>query len=831
MAVTAKFQADFSSFLDAINKAEAELVDFGKGASNVESKLNRMVDNFSGRKLIQEATLMATAIEKAGGATTLTAKELDSVSAKAAEAADKMHRLGYEVPPGIQKLADATHNAAGAGREMSSAFANVTSLLSAFGITAGIAGIVNLGKAIFADADALTKMHDKTGIAIGGLQILQAAGDDAGNTIEQISDAINKMQVRISGGSQSAVSAISELGISFSKFHALSPDEKFIAVGKAIQNIKDPADQARLATELFGKAGAEVLPSLKQDFDKLKASVEGMSDQTVESLDKAGDALTAFWRREKGIISAVGADIILGVKSHIDSFRILFGSLPDLPKAPNLKLPSPLALAGGAPDDLAEITHKFEDHFQKIKKAAEDAAASSKKFRDSVEGLSFKKFVVDSFPMVGLIQDISDRSGAFREHLDDLTSSFNEYHDGITVAGDEMSTVTIPLFAKLPDVIALSTKQLDQAHDALKKLADPSLVGGLKDIFTGKGFSQLGAALQDAINPAKILNTALGGLLSGGLSSLIGLATKGIGSLFSKLFGNPEKEINPIRQAFVDMAGGLDTLNKKAHDAGLTLDAMLNAKNPEQYQKAIEDLNAAFKFQDDALATLMDTAKKYGFTLEELGPALQRQELGKQAEDIYKDFQVLTAGGLDHIAVLTRMADGVNTYIQNAAAMGVEVPASLQGILKELIGLGLLTDKDGAKFDDLADTGVTFSTTMTEGFKSVVAAVEKLTAAISRGLGTAIANIPSDITVGVHFNVDDPNIRLDDLSVNRMARGGAGVVTQPTLFLAGEAGTEKFAFGDAVNGGGGDSGILQRILEELQLQPRRFRDAAMGAAV
>ena len=36
---------------------------------------------------------------------------------------------------------------------------------------------------------------------------------------------------------------------------------------------------------------------------------------------------------------------------------------------------------------------------------------------------------------------------------------------------------------------------------------------------------------------------------------------------------------------------------------------MLNAKTPEAYKKAIDDLNAAFKFQDDAMKTLDDTVK------------------------------------------------------------------------------------------------------------------------------------------------------------------------------------------------------------------------------
>ena len=167
MAVTAKFQADFSSFIQAIDKAEVALVDFGKGAGKVESSLNRMVDNFYGRKLIQEASLMTIAVEKAGGVAKLTAQEIERVGTKANEAADKMRRLGYEVPAGLQKLADETKNASS---NMQGLEGIASKLLGAFTIGAAVSAMAAFGKQILADADALVKLHDKTGVSIEGLQ-------------------------------------------------------------------------------------------------------------------------------------------------------------------------------------------------------------------------------------------------------------------------------------------------------------------------------------------------------------------------------------------------------------------------------------------------------------------------------------------------------------------------------------------------------------------------------------------------------------------------------------------------------------------------------------
>src|SRR5580765_3837497 len=104
MALSATFAADFTSFTQACAKAEVSLKGIESGASAVESKLTRMGDSLSGTKIIQQASIMAEAVERVGGVSTLTSQELQRVGATATEAAEKLRKLGQEVPPGIQKI-------------------------------------------------------------------------------------------------------------------------------------------------------------------------------------------------------------------------------------------------------------------------------------------------------------------------------------------------------------------------------------------------------------------------------------------------------------------------------------------------------------------------------------------------------------------------------------------------------------------------------------------------------------------------------------------------------------------------------------------------------
>lgn len=160
MALSGKLLADFSSFYDAVTKAETKLVDFQSGSAKVEASLTRMTDTFSGRKIIQEATLMAEALERSGGTSKLTAAELERVGMKAADAADKMRRLGIEVPPHLQKLADTVKPTTGFFSDLSGEIVKVgAGFLSAQAVISGVTGAYHqlsqfVGDSVHAFADA-----------------------------------------------------------------------------------------------------------------------------------------------------------------------------------------------------------------------------------------------------------------------------------------------------------------------------------------------------------------------------------------------------------------------------------------------------------------------------------------------------------------------------------------------------------------------------------------------------------------------------------------------------------------------------------------------------
>jgi hypothetical protein len=304
--MTGQLLGDFSDFTRAVDTATVTLKSFETGAEKVEGSLNRMVDNFTGRKLIQDATLMAEAVERIGGVSKLTEAELARVSAKATEAADKLRAMGKDVPAGIQQIADASKQAETATGGWADALGKVNNVLGLLGISATAAGFVSLGKALFEDADTLERLSDRTAIGVETLQRFRVAGNDAGVSLDAMANGMNKLQKNLSEGTTATTDALGALHLNLDDIRKLSPEDQFYAIAKAISEVKDPAEQVELAIKLFGKAGAELLPVIKRGFDDVKDSAVGMSRATVEALDRGGDA----WTKYAGIVKAQAGEML-----------------------------------------------------------------------------------------------------------------------------------------------------------------------------------------------------------------------------------------------------------------------------------------------------------------------------------------------------------------------------------------------------------------------------------------------------------------------------------------------------------------------------------------
>lgn len=205
MALSAQFIADFSTFNTAVDTALVRLRAFDQGAAKVAQSLSRMVDQFSGRKLIQDATLMAEVFQRAGGATAFTTNELKRMGATATEAIAKLGTAA--VPAKLQAVATAAKAVADAEKlaaDQAAALADKLRLLDQFS-----------GRKVIQDATQIADMFRTAGGAArftaNELRAMAQVTDEAGRKMIALGTATTRLPPEFAALSAAAKAANTEV--------------------------------------------------------------------------------------------------------------------------------------------------------------------------------------------------------------------------------------------------------------------------------------------------------------------------------------------------------------------------------------------------------------------------------------------------------------------------------------------------------------------------------------------------------------------------------------------------------------------------------------------
>lgn len=148
-------------------------------------------------------------------------------------------------------------------------------------------------------ADALADFAQQIGTTANELKGLRFAAEIAGSSADAIDVALNKMIQKLGQareGNDEVEQAFLSAGLDVDKLAGKSAVEALKDIADAFTQIPNPADQAALAVDLFGKQGASLLNVLRLgrggieeltgEFDDLTGSVD------TAALEEAKDAIT-----------------------------------------------------------------------------------------------------------------------------------------------------------------------------------------------------------------------------------------------------------------------------------------------------------------------------------------------------------------------------------------------------------------------------------------------------------------------------------------------------------------------------------------------------------
>lgn len=232
---------------------------------------------------------------------------------------------------------------------LSGAAGKVGSALGALGVGVSALGLAQLVRTSLDAAGGLGELAEQAGVSADALQILIAAGAGLGVSAEQVQGALEQLTRRLGeagNGNEQLAQTFIDLGISIRDSNgALRPTQDVFAdIAQAISEIEDPAERARVAVELFGRAGQKLLPVLSQGRAGLSELEEAarraglvLSGETITAADNAGDKIAELVLRFERLQQTVAAGLSPKLLEGLQALERVFDRLLTVANNPSIE--------------------------------------------------------------------------------------------------------------------------------------------------------------------------------------------------------------------------------------------------------------------------------------------------------------------------------------------------------------------------------------------------------------------------------------------------------------------------------------------------------------
>jgi len=186
----------------------------------------------------------------------------------------------------------------------------------AAGITVGAAAIAAGVKSAINAADEIGKTSQKIGISTESLSSLKLAADLSGASFEKLKSGV----VKLSDGLDVNAKLFDAIGVSVKNTATgdfLPMDTILRKVADVFRSLPDGVDKTRLAVDLFGSAGADLIPLLNggaAGFDEMRKKSDELSatisSKTAQAAADFNDTLTETTAAIGGVFLGVAEDLL-----------------------------------------------------------------------------------------------------------------------------------------------------------------------------------------------------------------------------------------------------------------------------------------------------------------------------------------------------------------------------------------------------------------------------------------------------------------------------------------------------------------------------------------
>ena len=414
-------------------------------------------------------------------------------------------------------------------------------------VAAGIASAAFIALAVhqIEVGEQVARMSDEYGVSATALTQYAHAASLAGVSLEGLGASFKFMQKNIIEavqGSTQQAEAFKKLGLNARELLNMRPEESFSKIAEALSKVQNPALRTSLALQVMGRAGAQMIPVMKDGAEGLRKAAEeadrfGLTINNVQAgqLEAAAQSIKKVGDYAQGSARQFAAGLAPAISTVIE--RLLSGANA---AGTFQKAGSFLGAAIVEAMELADrAVIKLELAFVELKAGALLAAQAVKAAYGGDQS---------GFPdQLGKLDDEHAKLQAeLNAHMSGATGYIHDYNDALNKAADATAKLSDKT-KTLNTNIGLSSEAFKKQYEAAKKAAEAQIKAGndmadsfikLKDglIQSGNLWDNMKKTALNAINEIanNLIKLSFGGSASGGgiFGSIAGSIFSGIGNMF-----------------------------------------------------------------------------------------------------------------------------------------------------------------------------------------------------------------------------------------------------------------------------------------------------------
>ena len=233
----------------------------------------------------------------------------------------------------IGGLSNTAGRVSGGLRGLAQSAGGLSGALGALVPVVSVGGLAALAKNAIDAADDMNDLSQKTGVSVEQLSRFQQAANASGTSIEGVGAAMLQFTKRFQGGAGPAADALKELSISATDANGKlkSTDKIMLEVADKFAAMEDGEKKATLSMQLFGKAGADMIPMLNGGRKSIEDLAATMTGPFAKGADGLNDKLATL--QGKLLILGVGIGTALmpmlnGIANAVLAATDAFAALP-----------------------------------------------------------------------------------------------------------------------------------------------------------------------------------------------------------------------------------------------------------------------------------------------------------------------------------------------------------------------------------------------------------------------------------------------------------------------------------------------------------------------